>query len=183
MKKENDKKTNLVWIDLEFTGLDYRNNQILEIATIITDKNLNILATGPNWAIKTDKKILENLDEWNKKTHGNSGLINKCLNSNITMEIAEDKTLEFIEKWVEQGEALLCGNSVCSDRRMLYKNMPKIEKFLSYRNINVTTVKKLAHNWYPELKEFQKKETHTALLDIRESIEELKYYRKNIFKK
>jgi len=183
MKKENDKKTNLVWIDLEFTGLDYKTNRILEIATIITDKDLNILATGPNLAIKTDKEILDNLDEWNTETHGKSGLIEKCLNSEITMEMAEKETLDFIKEWTEQGCALLCGNSVCSDRRMLYKQMPKIEKFLSYRNLNVTTVKKLAHNWYPELAEFQKKETHTALLDITESIEELKYYRENIFKK
>lgn len=183
MEKENNTKENLVWIDLEFTGLDYANNQILEIATIITDKDLNILATGPNLAIQTEKNILDNLDQWNTETHGKSGLLQKCLDSKTTMKMAEAETLDFIEKWAEQGEALLCGNSVCSDRRMLYKNMPRIEKFLSYRNINVTTVKKLAHNWYPELPNFEKKETHTALLDITESIEELKYYRENIFKK
>lgn len=173
---------NLIWIDLEFTGLDFKTDHILEIATIVTDSNLNVLATGPNISIKTDSKILIEMDEWNTKHHGNSGLVKKCLDSNVSMSDAEKKTLDFLSNWTILGESPLCGNSVCSDRRMLYKNMPQLEKYLHYRNIDVSTVKILAHEWYPELAEFKKVETHTALSDIQESIEELKYYRKNIFK-
>jgi len=179
IKKNND---NLIWIDLEFSGLDFKTNTILEIATIVTDKNLNILAIGPNIAIKTSKKILDNMDKWNKKHHKDSGLIEKCLNSNISLEEAEQKTLNFLKKYVDEFTSPLCGNSIGQDRRMLYKNMSTLEKFFHYRVIDVSTLKELAKRWAPNLEPFKKKETHTALSDIKESIEELKYLRKNFIK-
>ena len=178
-----NKKNNLIWIDLEFSGLDFKKDKILEIATIITDENLNILATGPNIAIKTSEKILKNMDSWNKKTHKKSKLWENCLDSKISLKEAEKITLEFLKKWTKKNSSPLCGNSVGQDRRMLFKDMPELEKYLHYRIIDVSTIKELSQRWNLKLEKFKKEETHTALRDIEESIEELKYYKKNIFRK
>ncbi len=177
----NDKKNNLIWIDLEFSGIDFKTNQILEIAVMITDYNLNILTIGPNLAIKTNPEILNNMDKWNTKHHNKTGLIEKCLKSSITMQKAESEVLSFLKKWTLAETSPLCGNSVGQDKRMLYKNMPELESYFHYRIIDVSTIKELSKKWYPNLPKFKKENTHNALNDIQESIEELKYYKKNIF--
>ncbi len=179
MNKEN----NLIWIDLEFSGLDFKKDRIMEIAVLVTDEQLNILAKGPNLAIKTPKEILENMDRWNLEHHGETGLIKKCLKSKITMEDAEKKVLDFLKEWSAEGQSPLCGNSVGQDRRMLYKDMPELEKWFHYRIIDVSTIKELTQRWYPKLKRFKKVGAHSALSDIEESLEELKYYKKKVFKK
>lgn len=177
-----NKKDNLIWIDLEFSGLDFKNNDILEIATIVTDKDLNILEKGPNIAIKTKKDILESMDDWNKKTHSNSGLVTKCLESSTALKEAENETLDFLKKWTQKGESPICGNSIGQDKRMLLKYMPELSEHFHYRVIDVSTIKELSQRWDLGLEKFKKEETHTALHDIEESIEELKYYKDKIFK-
>lgn len=174
---------NLVWIDLEMTGLDPTTDTILEIATIVTDPQLNILAEGPVLAIAQPKSVMDAMDEWCTKTHGASGLTERCLTSSVTLEEAELQTIAFLENYVPKGCSPLCGNTIGQDKRFLVKYMPVLSDYFHYRSIDVSTVKELTRRWQPELLDgFQKKGIHLALDDIRESIEELKYYRSTVFK-
>tara|TARA_Y100001935_G_C17311742_1_gene517085 strand:+ start:151 stop:696 length:546 start_codon:yes stop_codon:yes gene_type:complete len=171
-------KTNLIWIDLEMTGLDTTMDQIIEIATVITDENLNILAEGPSIAIYQSEEVLKKMDEWNTNQHGKSGLSNRVRESNYSKEDAEIETLNFLKQWVPHGISPMCGNSICQDRRFMARLMPTLEEYFHYRNLDVSTLKELAKRWAPDLfKGFQKKSSHLALNDIKDSIEELKYYR------
>ncbi|WP_428239678.1 oligoribonuclease [Gynuella sp.] len=176
-----ERSENLVWIDLEMTGLNPDTCHIIEIATIVTDKELNILAEGPNLAIHQPKAIMDLMDEWCTKTHGENGLTERVLNSDISMAEAERQTLEFLSEWVEPGKSPLCGNSVWQDRRFLYKEMPELERFCHYRIIDVSTLKELARRWKPNIVSgHTKKGAHLALDDIRESIDELKYFKTHL---
>ena len=171
---------NLIWIDLEMTGLNPDTDVIIEMATIVTDSNLNTLAEGPVIAIHHSDAVLATMDEWNTRTHGNSGLTQRVRDSRISMAEAEAETIAFLEKWVPKGKSPICGNSICQDRRFLAKRMPTLEAYFHYRNLDVSTLKELAMRWHPELlKGFSKKAAHLALDDIRESIDELKFYREN----
>jgi oligoribonuclease len=175
--------TNLIWIDLEMTGLDTENDQIIEIATIVTDSELNILAEGPDLSIKTDADVLGAMDSWNTRTHTESGLVEKCLSSTLSCRAAELQTLEFLKQHVTSNASPMCGNSICQDRRFLHKHMPELEKFFHYRHLDVTTLKILGDRWYPGLSKQQNKiTTHQALQDIRDSIDELKFWREHILK-
>ena len=175
--------SNLIWIDLEMTGLDVDNDRIIEIATIVTDKHLNTLAQGPLLAIHQSDETLTAMDEWNQKHHGNSGLIQRVKASSITAQEAEQQTLEFLKEWVSSAKSPMCGNSICQDRRFLHRFMPKLERFFHYRNLDVSTLKELARRWSPEVKNsFKKKGEHIALGDIIESIDELKHYREHFIK-
>jgi oligoribonuclease len=171
---------NLVWIDLEMSGLDPEKSVILEIATIVTDKDLRILAEGPNIAIKQSDEVLNSMDEWNTRHHNQSGLVNRVRRSQINLQQAEEATVRFLSPYTSPGQNPLCGNSICQDRRFLYKYMPKLSEWLHYRNIDVTSLKELCYRWYPRLEEFKKQEKHLALDDIRESIAELQYYQKHM---
>ena len=171
----------LVWIDLEMTGLDIEKESIIEIATIVTDGELNILAQGPNLAISVDEKLIDEMDEWNTTHHFGSGLIDRIRNDGVSLDYAEKETLDFLKKWVEPNTAPLCGNSVWNDRRFLEKEMPQIAEFLHYRMIDVSTIKELARRWYPGVEKYHKKASHLALDDILESIEELNYFRTQVF--
>ncbi len=173
---------NLVWMDLEMSGLDPEKDVILEIATIVTDAELNILAEGPVIAIHQGENVFESMDEWNTKHHTASGLVERCRHSQYSTADAEKVTLDFIKPFTEKTKNVLCGNSITQDRRFLYKYMPEISNWLCYRNIDVSSIKELSFRWYPNLEEFQKEKRHEALNDIRESIAELAYYRKTIFK-
>jgi oligoribonuclease len=174
--------SNLVWMDLEMSGLDPKHETILEIATVVTDNNLNILSNGPNLVIHQPKALLDNMDDWNKKHHGASGLTKKVRKSNVTLKEAEKLTLDFIKQYCKEKEAPLCGNSIAQDRRFLIKYMPKLEGWLHYRNIDVSTIKELTARWYPnKFTPPTKKGSHKALTDIKESIKELVYYRENFF--
>ena len=173
--------TNLVWIDLEMSSLDPENGVILEIATIITDDDLEILEEGPNIAINHSEKILDGMDEWNQSHHQASGLLDRVKASPYDSRQAEEETLAFISKYCREGKSPLCGNTVWQDRRFLVKHMPCLEDFFHYRIIDVSTIKELVKRWYPSLPRFPKKKSHLALSDIRESIKELRYYRKQIF--
>ena len=164
------------------SGLYPDKDVILEVATIVTDENLKILAEGPVLAVHQTENIFESMDEWNKKHHAQSGLIERCRKSCLTIEDCEKMVLDFIKPFTEKNGNLLCGNSITQDRRFIYKYMPKLTEWLNYRNIDVSSVKELSFRWYPNLPEFQKMERHQALDDIRESIAELEYYRKTIFK-
>ncbi|TRY31809.1 oligoribonuclease [Aliiglaciecola sp. M165] len=173
---------NLVWIDLEMTGLDPATDVILEIATIVTDKNLNILAEGPVLAIKQSDEILDNMDPWCIDVHGKSGLTQRCRDSKVNEQKAVDQTIAFLEKYVPSGQSPLCGNTIGQDRRFLVKYMPALENYFHYRSIDVSTIKELTKRWKPEVLDgFQKKGTHQALDDIRESIEEMAFYRRQVF--
>ena len=173
---------NLVWMDLEMTGLEPDTDAIIEIATIITDSHLNIIEEGPALAVHQDDEILNRMDEWNQKTHSASGLIQKVKDSKITVEEAEKATLDFIKKYVPYKAAPLCGNSVGQDRRFLYKFMPKLSEYLHYRNVDVTSIKEVIRRWYPTGRKLPKKsDEHKALIDIQESIEELIFYRDHFF--
>jgi oligoribonuclease len=175
--------SHLVWIDLEMTGLDPDNDLIIEIATIVTDKNLNILAQGPVLAVHQSDKALAAMDEWNQHHHGQSGLIKRVKESSIDDAEAERQTLEFIKQWVPEKASPICGNSIGQDRRFLCRYMPKLEAYFHYRNIDVSTLKELAARWAPHIRDgFKKQSSHQALDDIIESIEELRYYREHFIR-
>lgn len=177
----NDKR--LVWIDLEMTGLYPERDLIIEIATIVTDSNLDVVAEGPVFAIHQTDDILAGMDAWNTEHHNASGLVKRVRESDVDEAAAEQATLEFLRAHVEPGTSPICGNSVAQDRRFLYRYMPELERFFHYRYLDVSTVKELARRWRPELLDgFQKANTHRALDDIRESISELRYYRDHFFK-
>lgn len=174
---------NLIWIDLEMTGLDPEKDVIIEMATIITDSDLNILAEGPVIAVHQSDEALASMDEWNTRTHGESGLVKRVRESRISPAEAEAQTIAFLEQWVPKGQSPICGNSIGQDRRFLYRYMPDLEAYFHYRYLDVSTLKILAERWAPKLKEgFQKKASHQALDDIRESIAELQYYREHFIK-
>jgi len=171
----------LVWIDLEMTGLDITKESIIEIATVVTDGELNILAQGPNLAVHVSDELLENMDEWNTSHHTASGLVDRVKNESVSVQEAEAQTLEFLKKWVPKGKAPLCGNSVWNDKKFMEKEMPDLVDYLHYRMIDVSTVKELARRWYPHVERYEKKGAHLALDDILESIEELKHFRTRVF--
>lgn len=170
--------SNLIWIDLEMTGLDTQNDRIIEIATIVTDANLMPLAEGPAIAIHQSQEALDGMDEWNQRQHGDSGLIERVRVSAYNEAKAEAETLEFLRQYVPQGASPMCGNSICQDRRFLARSMPLLEDYFHYRNLDVSTLKELAKRWAPSLMDgFSKAGRHLALDDIRDSIAELKFYR------
>lgn len=171
---------NLVWVDLEMTGLDPDNDRIIEIAVLVTDMQLNILAQGPVFAIHQSDEILDKMDNWNKGTHGKSGLIDRVKASTTTEAEAEQAIIAFLKQYVPAGKSPMCGNSICQDRRFMVRGMPKLETFFHYRNLDVSTLKELCRRWKPELiKGFKKHQMHTAMADIIESVEELRYYREH----
>lgn len=174
---------NLVWIDLEMTGLDPERDTIIEIATIVTDSELNIIAEGPVFAIGKPKARMDEMGEWCTKQHGSSGLTQRVLESTVTMQDAERQTIAFLEQYVGKGQSPMCGNSVHQDRRFLCKEMPQLEQFFDYRHLDVSAVKILAKRWYPDVaKGLKKSGSHLAMDDIRDSINELRYYRENLLK-
>jgi oligoribonuclease len=171
---------NLIWIDMEMTGLDPEKERIIEIATIVTDSKLNVLAEGPVFAVHQSNELIGKMDAWNTRQHNSSGLVARVKESTVTEAEAEAKTLEFLKKYVSAGKSPMCGNSVHQDRRFLCRYMPELEKFFHYRLIDVSTLKELAMRWAPQIYSgFQKDSRHLALDDIRDSIEELKYYRQH----
>ncbi|MCJ2378149.1 oligoribonuclease [Vibrio sp. ZSDZ34] len=173
---------NLIWVDLEMTGLDPEQHKIIEIASIVTDSQLNILAEGPVIAIHQPISELAKMDDWCTRTHTESGLVKRVQESEIDEEQAINETIAFLEHWVPKGASPICGNSIGQDRRFLYKHMPKLEEYFHYRYVDVSTIKELTRRWQPSVLDgFTKQGTHLALDDIRESIAELKYYRENIF--
>lgn len=173
----------LIWIDLEMTGLEPDHDHIIEIATIITDYQLNVLAEGPVLAVYQPPAHLAKMDDWNVRTHTGSGLVQRVQESTLDDAAAEQATIEFLKQWVTPGTSPMCGNSIGQDRRFLARHMPKLEQFFHYRNLDVSTVKQLAKYWAPDVAAgLTKQGAHTALADIRESIEELKYYREHFFK-
>lgn len=183
IKIKNQGKKGLVWIDLEMTGLDTLNDEIIEIATVVTDQDLNILAEGPVFAIKVSDQILNRMDDWNTKQHGQSGLVDRIRRSTVTLAEAEAETIKFLNKWVDSGKSPMCGNSICQDRRFMARQMPELERFFHYRNLDVSSVKEICYRWRPDiLKDFVKGGSHLALDDIRDSIRELKHYRQHFFK-
>ena len=172
---------NLVWIDLEMSGLEPAEDVILEIATIVTRPDLSPVAEGPSLVIDQPDEVLEAMDEWNTRHHGESGLTDRVRQSNITLEEAEEQTLEFLRDYVAPQSAPLCGNSITQDRRFLYRYMPKLSEFLHYSNIDVSSIKELVKRWYDGLEPPEKETRHRALDDIRESIDELRFYRNEVF--
>lgn len=172
---------NLIWIDLEMTGLDCAADEVIEIATVITDKNLEILAEGPALAIHQPETIMQAMDEWNTRQHTQSGLWERVRESRVDYAEAESRTLDFLKLWVPAGSSPMCGNSICQDRRFLARVMPQLEAWFHYRNLDVSTVKELAKRWNPDLLNgFSKDSNHLALDDIRDSIDELRYYRQHL---
>ncbi len=173
---------NMVWIDMEMTGLNPVKDRIIEIASIVTDGQLNILAEGPNLVIHQPERLIRGMDQWNQEHHSKSGLIADVRNSTVTVKAAEKMTLEFLKEYCKPKKAPLCGNSVHHDRRFLARDMPAIDDYLHYRHVDVSTIKALVARWYPKDKEPPKGKSHRALSDIRESIEELRFYRERYFK-
>ena len=175
-----NKKTNLIWIDLEMTGLVPEMDVIIEIATVVTDADLNVLAEGPSIAIHQSDDYLNNMDEWNTNQHSKSGLVKRVKESKISPKEAEKQTIDFLKEYVNPGVSPMCGNSICQDRRFLYNYMPNLEKFFHYRHIDVSTLKELAIRWKPKLISTSNKQTkHLALSDVYDSINELKHYREH----
>ena len=171
---------NLVWVDMEMTGLDPDHDRVIEIAAIVTDPNLNVLAEGPVFVIHQPDEVLDGMDAWNKGTHGRSGLIDRVKASTVTEEQASAEMVAFLKQFVPAGKSPMCGNSICQDRRFMARHMPALEAFFHYRNVDVSTLKELCRRWRPELiAGFKKHQLHTALADIRESVEELRYYRQH----
>jgi len=178
MQDEN----NLIWIDLEMTGLDTDNDEIIEIATIVTDKELNEIAVGPVIALRQPQTRLDQMDNWNQTQHKKSGLVERVLASSYDCMQAEQETLEFLKKYVPANSSPMCGNSICQDRRFMARLMPALEAYFHYRNLDVSTVKELVKRWYkPEQAHYDKESDHLALSDIRDSIQELEYYRSKVF--
>lgn len=174
---------NLIWIDLEMTGLDPDNDVIIEIATVVTDSQLNVLAEGPVMAVKQSDALLQGMDEWNTRQHGQSGLTQRVRESQISAEQAQRQTLAFLQQWLPAGKSPMCGNSICQDRRFLYRGMPELEVYFHYRNLDVSTLKELVARWAPDLKSgLKKRGSHLALDDIYDSIAELQYYREHFIK-
>ena len=175
--------SNLVWIDLEMTGLDPGTETIIEIATVVTDVSLAVLAEGPEIAIRHSAEVLAAMDAWNTEQHGRSGLTARVLASTWTMEEAEARTLAFLERYVPPGTSPMCGNSICLDRRFLHRHMPRLERFFHYRNLDVSTLKELCLRWAPEKADrFEKRAEHRALEDVRGSIAELRFYRAELLR-
>ena len=176
-----DRSTNLIWIDLEMTGLCTQTDTVIEIATIVTDKYLTEIAEGPVLAIQQSVAVMDGMDEWNTRQHGQSGLTARVLNSTTSNAEAEQSTIDFLKEWVDEGASPMCGNSICQDRRFLAREMPALEKFFHYRNLDVSTLKILASLWAPDVaKGFNKVSAHLALSDIRDSIAELDWYREHL---
>lgn len=174
---------NLIWIDLEMTGLNPDTDVIIEMATIVTDSELNVLAEGPTIAIHQSDEILAGMDEWNTRQHGQSGLTQRVRESVVSMAEAEAQTIAFLEQWVPKGKSPICGNSICQDRRFLYRHMPQLEAYFHYRNLDVSTLKELAARWAPAVRDGVKKSSsHLAMDDIRDSIAELRHYREHFIK-
>lgn len=174
---------NLVWVDMEMTGLDPHNDRIIEVAVVVTDPDLNVLAEGPVFAIHQPDEVLDRMDAWNKGTHGRSGLIDRVKASTVTEADAETALIAFLKHFVPAGKSPMCGNTICQDRRFMARGMPKLETFFHYRNLDVSTLKELCKRWKPEIASgFKKHQKHTALADIIESVEELRYYREHFIK-
>jgi oligoribonuclease len=179
----NTKADNLVWIDLEMTGLNPDSDHIIEIATVVTDAELNVVAEGPVLAVHQPEQVLAGMDDWNRRTHGESGLVERVRRSATTAGDAEEQTLAFLRQHADPGSSPMCGNSICQDRRFLVREMPSLEKFFHYRNLDVSTLKELARRWAPGvLAGVHKTSRHLALDDIRESIDELRHYRRTMFR-
>jgi len=181
IKDTGNKQTNLVWMDLEMSGLDPEENTIIEIATLVTDFNLEIVAEGPVIAIHQTDELLDSMDEWNTNCHRETGLTERVRNSSFKMKDAEMMTIDFIKEHVNPNTSPLCGNTIWQDRRFLIKYMPELESYCHYRNIDVSSFKEIYTRWYPDLPMFEKEKVHSAMKDIKESVEELKYYRAKIF--
>lgn len=180
MDKNNE---NLIWIDLEMTGLDSGKDLIIEIATVITDKQLNVLAEGPVLAIFQPDSVIDAMDEWNTRQHKVSGLVERVRASTVNLEDAEKQTLSFVSQYVDKGYSPMCGNSICQDRRFLARLMPELEAFFNYRNLDVSSLKEMVKRWAPDIADgLQKQSSHLALDDIRDSIAELRYYREKVMK-
>ena len=178
-----NKKTNLIWIDLEMTGLIPESDVIIEIATVVTDAYLNVIEEGPSLAIHQNSDLLDGMDDWNTNQHNQSGLVQRVIESKVSTAEAESQTLDFLIKYVDQGASPMCGNSICQDRRFLYNYMPKLEKFFHYRHIDVSTLKELAVRWKPSIiSSTYKKSRHLALSDVYDSIDELKHYKEHFIK-
>ncbi|MDG2460911.1 MAG: oligoribonuclease [Luminiphilus sp.] len=173
---------NLVWVDMEMTGLMPEVHRVIEIATIVTDSNLNVLAEGPVIAVYQNDSALEAMDEWNTRTHTGSGLVERVRSSHFSEPAASDAVRDFLGEWVPSGQSPMCGNSICQDRRFMARHMPELEAFFHYRNLDVSTLKILMQRWRPDLPPAPKQGAHQALVDIRESIEELRHYRAHFLK-
>ena len=181
MPADDNRSNRLIWIDLEMTGLDTGQDSIIEIATVVTDSELNVLAEGPEFAIAHPVSVLEAMDDWNRGQHSRSGLWKRVVESEVTLGQAEARTIAFLNEWLPANASPMCGNSICQDRRFLHRLMPRLEKYFHYRNLDVSTLKELARRWAPTVLEgVRKQSAHTALSDVHDSIAELRHYRKHL---